>query len=124
MTQGKQLMVALILYASDNQDRFPAALTNVSQYLSPEQVEGGDKFEYLLGSTNMTSIQSPSRTIVLREKKPWRRSPDSRWNRTYAFADGHVENARSDTEDFTAWEEEKAKPPAANADAGNAGAVH
>jgi prepilin-type processing-associated H-X9-DG protein len=40
---------------------------------------------------------------VLRESTSWK-TYNGKWNRSYAFADGHVENATSDTNDFTEWE--------------------
>jgi prepilin-type processing-associated H-X9-DG protein len=45
----------------------------------------------------------------LRETKSWK-SYNGKWNRAYAFADGHVENAVVDTNDFTDWEA-KHQPP-------------
>ncbi len=122
INQGKQWMVALIIYASDHQDQFPATMAEASGNMPPEAVATADKFEYLLGSTNISSVRSPATTIVLRERKPWKNA-HGRWNRTYAFADGHVELGRSDTPDFTAWEELKTKPPE-NTDAANAVSVH
>ncbi len=122
MNQGKQWMVALIIYASDHQDQFPATMAEASGNMPPESVATSDKFEYLLSGTNISSVRSPATTIVLRERKPWKNA-NGRWNRTYAFADGHVELGRSDTPDFTAWEELKTKPPE-NTDAANAVSVH
>jgi len=105
MSRGKRWMVALLVYASDNNNRFPATLTEAVLYGGPaEQVE---EYEFILsGIPDMNSITAPSRTIVLREKQPWKNS-NGRWSRSYAFADGHVELASSDTGDFTEWERTK-----------------
>jgi prepilin-type processing-associated H-X9-DG protein len=59
---------------------------------------------------DLQSVQSPSRMIMLREKEPWK-AANGRWKRTYAFADGHVEMAASDTPDFSEWENQKQNAP-------------
>ena len=101
MSRGKQWMVALLIYSADHNDRLPGTLEAADQPQSP--IGSLDEFEYLLGETNINSIRSPATTIALREKKSWK-TENGRWNRTYAFADGHVENAVSDSNDFTDWE--------------------
>lgn len=104
MNQGKQWILALILHAQANGGRLPASLTDAAKFAGG--AAGGDNFE-LVQSGDIQSFKLPATTIVLREKQPWKSASD-RWNRSYAFADGHVEIAQSPTEDFTDWEQRKA----------------
>jgi hypothetical protein len=43
--------------------------------------------------------------FLFREKEP-RRQPGGKWERAYTLADGSVQNATSDTADFSAWEQQ------------------
>jgi hypothetical protein len=109
MTSGRQWMLALILHAQDNGGQLPATLADAAKYANG--ADGADDLELLL-TGDLNAVTLPNTAIVLREKQAWK-GPRGRWNRTYAFADGHTEIASSDTEDFTAWEERKKNPPPA-----------
>lgn len=111
MNHAKLWIVALILHAQANGGRLPATLAEAAQLAGG--AEGGDTFE-LVQSGEIPSFKSPATTIVLREKQPWKSASD-RWNRGYAFADGHVEIAQSPTEDFADWEQRKAAQAEATA---------
>ena len=100
MTLGQKWMLALMLHADANGGQLPATLVEVAKFAGG--VEGAEDFELLLNG-NLRSTKSANQTIVLREKQPWKGS-DGRWNRCYAFADGHVEIASSPIEDFSDWE--------------------
>ncbi len=103
MTRGKQGMVALILYAEDHAGRMPGTLPEAAPYLGT-QPGITDDFEFTQPGMVLATNRSPSTTIVLRQKEPVLLS-NGRWSRAYAFADGHVENAVQESNDFTAWEE-------------------
>ena len=107
MTRGKQWMLALILYAQEHQQRFPGTLAEAASFNN--QADGADIFEFVQTGMDIGTNQSPATTIVLREKQTWK-SSNGRWNRAYAFADGHVENAVSDVNDFTDWETKHQSP--------------
>ncbi|HVU38718.1 MAG TPA: sigma-70 family RNA polymerase sigma factor [Opitutales bacterium] len=57
-----------------------------------------------------SKIKDPANTLVLVESAF--QLPDGEWGRTYAFADGHVETARSPDNNFTQWEAEHLHSPA------------
>jgi prepilin-type processing-associated H-X9-DG protein len=99
---GKQWMIALITYAQSHQQQLPATLAEAMPFAGQAQIQGAE-FEFVRTNLDLTSIKSPATTIVLRETKSWK-SYNGKWNRAYAFADGHVENAVTDTNDFTDWE--------------------
>jgi prepilin-type processing-associated H-X9-DG protein len=108
MSAGRQWMLALILYAQDHQQQLPGTLAEAAPFAGTNKLDGAE-FEFVRTNLDLTSIKSPATTIVLRETKSWK-SYNGKWNRAYAFADGHVENAVVDTNDFTDWEA-KHQPP-------------
>jgi hypothetical protein len=108
MNRGKQWMIALIMYAEDHGKRLPATLAEAAPLGGPAQ--NPDEFEFVQsGDFDLGAMPAPSRTLVLREKQPWK-ATGSGWRRIYAFADGHIEVASSDTGDFTEWERMKTAP--------------
>jgi prepilin-type processing-associated H-X9-DG protein len=110
MSDGKQWMVALMMYADDNQGRFPASLGPAAPFMGTNTTSA-DQFEFVpTGELRLSTLPRPSSTIVLREKNIWKGN-NGRWNRIYAFADGHVVVAQSDSQDFSAWEEGAQKLP-------------
>jgi hypothetical protein len=107
LNSGRQWMLASMLFAEDNAGQLPANLADATQYSGG--ASGMDDFEILV-TGDIHAVTSPATTIVLREKQAWK-GRGGKWNRTYAFADGHTEIASSSTEDFTVWEERKRTPP-------------
>jgi hypothetical protein len=103
MSAGHQWIIALIKYAQDHQQKFPGTLAEAAPFAGPNLIEGAE-FEFVRSNLDLLTIKSPANTIVLREKQPWISSSNGRWNRVYAFADGHLEKAISDANDFTDWE--------------------
>ena len=109
MNVGRQWMVTLLTYAQAHDLRLPPSLANALASNGPSG-DGADSYELVQAGLDLRSVASPSRTLVLREKKPWK-GRTSQWQRSYAFADGHVELAFSDTPDFSEWEIEKQETP-------------
>jgi hypothetical protein len=124
---AKNWVLALHLYAQKNQGRFPASFDQALPYL-PEEAKKEmnlaaheflpntpkfgltpDRFE-LIYSGAMAEVTNPASVIVLREKEAW--GENGRWNRTYAFADGHSEIHLSADGNFDAWEEQHMIAPA------------
>jgi RNA polymerase sigma factor (sigma-70 family) len=103
MSDAKQGVLALILYASENQGQFPTNLTQAAAFLK----DGfGDEIATnfdLVCPPSQTNIESPSTTIVLREKKAWQ-SLRGNWVKGYGFADGHVEIHSEPNGDFVDYE--------------------
>jgi hypothetical protein len=108
VNRGRQGALALMLYADDHQGRLPGTAAEAVPYLGSS---GGilDEFEFVQPGVALHSIQSPSTTIVLREKEPSQLS-NGRWSRVYSFADGHAVSVTRPTNDFTVWEERQ-RPP-------------
>ena len=97
---GLQWATALIEHAMDN-NQWPRTLADVTNHAPTGPA---DDFE-LVQSGKFVIRGSGARTIMLREKQPWK-GTNGRWQRIYVFVDGHAEVAQSDTPDFTQWEEE------------------
>lgn len=84
LMKAKLAGVALILYATDNDDRFPPKTANVEDLLSPyvkdrEVLKG---FVYTFGGGDMASIQNPADTEMGYVVGPG--------GRAVVFADGHA----------------------------------
>lgn len=108
LNESKQMVLGLILFAGEHDDRFPESLElaanwAVSQGLAPslESLPVQD-FE-LLYTGSLREIANPSEGIVLREREAWK-TPNGRWARTFGFADGHSEIHSSDDGDYTEFE--------------------
>ncbi|KXK17641.1 MAG: hypothetical protein UZ18_ATM001001014 [Armatimonadetes bacterium OLB18] len=84
LMKAKMAGVALIMYATDNDERFPSKTDNVEDLLSPyvknrEVLKG---FVYTFGGGNMASIQNPADTEMGYVVGPG--------GRAVVFADGHA----------------------------------
>jgi len=111
MGDARQLVLALHLYAGDNQGRLPPNLdqTNLLAYTGGAALS--NQFEMVYQGA-LGDLTNPSSTIVLREPQPWQES-NGKWARTYGFADGHSEVHVTPDGNFDAWEKEHvAAPPA------------
>lgn len=102
MSAGRQWMLALMIYAGEHKHRLPATLAEAAAFAGTNALAGAE-FEFVRTNLDLQRVKSPATTIVLRETASWK-TYNGKWNRTYAFADGHIENAVSDTNDFTDWE--------------------
>jgi RNA polymerase sigma factor (sigma-70 family) len=106
LNNAKQFVMAMTLYANDNQGQFPSNFYQTAPYLggntnSPALTQF-NQFEIVYqGSTN---IANPSSVIVVRDKEA-SISPDGKWQKTYGFADGHSEVHVEANGNFTPWEQ-------------------
>jgi RNA polymerase sigma factor (sigma-70 family) len=106
LNNAKQFVIAMILYANDNQGQFPSNFYQTAPYLggntnSPALTQF-NQFEIVYqGSTN---IANPSSVIVVRDKEA-SISHDGKWQKTYGFADGHSEVHVEANGNFTPWEQ-------------------
>jgi hypothetical protein len=105
MTHAKQWALACIMFADDHQNQLPKEFAQLKTY-------SGDlssaNWEIVSGG-NLNSFNNPSQTtltILLREKES-RRSPDGKFYKAYAFADGHAELVSSPDDDFAAVERQR-----------------
>ena len=83
MSQSKQVALAIIMYASDFDDKYPPNsdwANLIDPYMRNRELSNG--FNYALDGIDMTRIDSPAETIM--------GSVDTPWGRAIAYADGHV----------------------------------
>jgi len=103
MNDARQLLLGMIMFAADNQDRLPASFDDARAYYG--QREWTNHFEIVFqGSTK--DIATPADAIVIREIQPWP-SLKGGWNRAYGFADGHSEIHHEPDGNFGPWEEQR-----------------
>ena len=103
MDDARQGLLALIRFSADHQDQFPTDFGQVTKYMSTEQLARINAEFEILSPTSASNIESPSTTIVLREKQAWQ-SPAGNWLKSYGFADGHVEIHTEPNGDFADYE--------------------
>jgi hypothetical protein len=105
MTQAKQWALCCIMFADDHQNQLPKDFTQMKTYAGSlssanwEIVSGGNVNSFNNSSQTML-------TILLREKDS-SRSPDGKFFKAYAFADGHAELISSPDDDFAAVEKQR-----------------
>ena len=104
LNTSKQAVLAMILYANDNQDQFP---TNFDQAKSYFGNSGGptnlNDFEIVYRGP-VSNLANPSSTIVVRTIQPW--MANGKWRKTYGFADGHSEVHSDPNGNFDEWEQQ------------------
>ena len=119
----KGWVLAMVLYAANNQDQLPASFEQAAAYFPQElrteeaQTDAtkyaltNDRFEIVYHGS-IKALDAPQSTIVIREKEAWQ-TPHGTWARNYAFADGHSEIHISADGNFAPWEaQHTAAPPA------------
>jgi hypothetical protein len=110
MSDSKLLVLAMLMYANDNQDQIPADITLASNYLSNAQslLTKTNQFDLVIQGS-LKNVPNPSTTIAVREREA------SLQNgvrvKVYGFADGHSELKREPPEGFEAWEKAHMLPP-------------
>jgi RNA polymerase sigma factor (sigma-70 family) len=101
LTQAKQWAMAFIMFANGHQNQLPQNLEQLKAQASKDGLSDAN-WEIVSGG-NWKSFANPSQTILLREKEP-RQSPDGKFVKAYALADGHSQLISSPDDDFTAME--------------------
>jgi RNA polymerase sigma factor (sigma-70 family) len=100
INQAKQWAIAFIMYANKHQNQLPENFAELKTN-APKEVSNSN-WEIVSGG-NWKNFANPSQTILLREKES-RRSPDGKFVKIYALADGRVQLVSSPDDDFTAME--------------------
>ncbi len=100
-------MMALLLYAQQNQGRCPTSFAQAAPFL-PDYAKGEtnlapDQFE-IVYEGSLVDLTNPANIIVIRQKEAWQ-SSDAGWHRAYGFADGHSEIYRAPDGNFGPWEQ-------------------
>ncbi len=101
INKSKQWALACIMFADDHGNKLPDNFEQLKTYasgLSSSNLE-------IVSRGNLTSFTKPDQTILLREKES-RPSPDGKFAKVYAFADGQVKLIRSPDDDFAASEKQ------------------
>lgn len=110
MSDAKNLLLGLIMYASDHQDHYPNSTNELAQSpASPYQkLTGTNDFDFTYPGT-MQEITNFAATIIVRERVPWQMA-NGRWAKVYGFADGHAELHAFDDGNIEAWENARIVP--------------
>lgn len=105
MGDARQLVLALRMYAEDNQNLFPSDLSHASNYWGNAEnlLTKTNQFELVIQGS-VRGVTNPATTIVIREKEP--SFVGGRWVKTYGFVDGHSEFKKEPPEGFEAWEKQ------------------
>lgn len=105
----KQIALAIKVFSLDNNDRFAtnyAELSNELGSFTNQLASKGmslDDFEFV--TPGLVNDKAPDK-IMLREKNP-RKTPEGKWQKAYALADGSVQTINSDDGNFDAWEQDR-----------------
>ena len=108
LSNAKQGVLALVMFASDNENQLPTNLVQTSRYLKDGYLDQITTNFDLLAPGFMTNITSPSTTILLREKQAWQSANgNGKWMKSYGFADGHAEIHTEPNGNFDDYEKER-----------------
>ena len=110
LSNAKQAVVALLMFAADNQDQIPPTIGQTASYLNGDWAQRFETNFDLVYTGARSNIANPAETILLKEKQP--QEMNGAWNKAYGFADGHAEIHREPNGDFEAFEKEHSIPPA------------
>jgi hypothetical protein len=110
LNDAKTLMVALHMFAADNQNQLPGSFDEAKRYYEGANpgLSQTNQFEMVYHGS-LQAITNPSSVIVIRELQPFNFS--GRWAKTYGFADGHSEVHSEPSGNFDAWEAQHLVPP-------------
>jgi hypothetical protein len=121
LNDARALAAALRQYATEHHGEIPQNLDQVAAYLpkpsaSDSQpwmntpLSGTNDFEIVYqGSQNDLTNIPLRRVALLRERQPWL-TPEGKWSRVYAYADGAASTVESD-DNFQSWEAQHLLPP-------------
>jgi len=112
LNDSQQGVLALLMFASDNQQQFPTNFSQVAPYMKDSMAQIETNFS-LVYQGETTRITNPSQTIVLMENQPWQ-AVDGNWLKIYGFADGHSEVHVEPGGNFTNWENQHLILPPSN----------
>jgi RNA polymerase sigma factor (sigma-70 family) len=107
MNFSKQMVLAFVMYAEDNNGQYPKTFDLIAPYYASGQPASPtapttNQFEIMYQGSRY-GITNPANTIVLRENQAWQ-APDGGWLKAYGFADGHAEIHKAVDGNFDVWE--------------------
>lgn len=103
INQVKFSALTCLLFAQNHQHRWPTNFAEIKNQ-PPGALVSDSKWEFLSGG-NKDKFTNPHQTILFRERES-RPSPDGKFVKIYAFADGSVQELISTDEDFSALEKQ------------------
>jgi prepilin-type processing-associated H-X9-DG protein len=89
MSHNRQYLVGVMTYAAEHEDKLPASLDDLKEYLGGADLvhPDGKKWTYVKPAAKLSELENPSLTVILHEEyKAW---PPK--GLIVGFADGHVE---------------------------------
>ena len=112
LNNSRQFLLAMILFANDNQGAFPTNFDQVASYVKSDDIQTkSDDWEIVFRGSLSNLTNAPS-TIVVRESKPW--LYHGKRAKVYGFADGHSQLMAEPDGGFDAWEQQHLAPPIPN----------
>jgi RNA polymerase sigma factor (sigma-70 family) len=105
LSEAKQGVLALIMFAEDNGKQYPTNLEDATRYLKNDYMKTVASNFGFLNPGSITNVAQPATTIVLKGKQAWQ-GPDGGWAKAYGFADGHAEIHKESTGNFDEFEKE------------------
>lgn len=108
MNDARQLMLALHMFAADNQNQLPSSLDEAKRYFQASNPSTPTNQFEMVYHGSLQALTNPAATIVIREPQPF--SFDGRWFKTYGFADGHSEVHTEPSGNFDGWEAQHMAP--------------
>lgn len=103
MSEAKQGVLALLMFANDNEKQYPTNLEQAATYMRGDYMAAVESNFDFINPGSITNVAQPATTILLKEKQAVQ-MPDGRWGKTYGFADGHSEFHSEPNGDFTEFE--------------------
>ena len=111
MTDAKQGVLGIIMFAQNNQQQCPTNFEQMAPYLTDPEVLTSLASNYdFTYRGSMADITNSAGTIVLKEKQAWQ-TADGGWRKAYGFADGHAEIYGAPDGNFDNWENQRMIPP-------------
>ena len=109
MHDAQNLAICLIIYAEHNHGHCPTNLEQIDAYTNryPIGAIGGFQVVY---QGSLDGITKPADTIIVQESQPWQ-TPNGKWAKAYAFADGHAEIQVRANGEFRTFEKRHTLPP-------------
>ena len=112
LSDAKQGVLALLMFANDNQSQYPTNLSQTAGYLKDGLDQIATNFN-LAYQGSLADITNSAGTIVLMEKSAWQ-TLGGKWMKTYGFADGHAEIHTEPSGNFDQWESQHLALPTPN----------
>jgi hypothetical protein len=102
---SRQAVLAMILYANDNQDQFPTNFDQTTAYLGNSPVATNlNQFEIVYHGS-LSNVANPASAILVQSAQPW--MANGKWTKVYGFVDGHSESHSDPNANFNDWEQQR-----------------